>query len=197
MTISSLQQTELERPVSRIAYFIEFSMSSGALRVCNSNMTYTWNGYEWLGMGLVGSISPVEESSGGAPSAMTFGLNVADSSLLSLALVDASIYRGRPAKMYFCPLDEQFRLVGDPQICWRGIMDTMSIGVDGDAGSITLKCETSAYSLKRRPSMRLNAPQHKARIAAKYAGLVDTGLDMQQDLIANPQIWVSKRFQQI
>jgi len=194
---SPSQQSALEAPVARTAHFVEFQMSLGTLRVCNCNMTFTWGGFDWIGLGALGSIGAVEEASGVASSSLIFGLNLTQSELLSLALIDNSVYRGRSAKMYFCPLDENFNLIGDPIICWRGIMDVMTIALDGENGSISLKCETSAYGLKRRPSMRLNAAQHKARIAAKYGDHTDLGLDMQNDLIANPQLWLSKRFQQI
>jgi hypothetical protein len=70
-------------------------------------------------------------------------------------------------------------------------MDTVVVGVDGEQGKAILKCETSAYGLKRRPSLRLNAAQQKQ----KYP--TDTGLDYLTDLIANPQLWLSKKFQQI
>jgi len=122
---------------------------------------------------------------------MMFGLNVTNVSLLALALGTVEDYRGRAAKLYFCPLDENGVLIDTPELCWRGIMDVMSIGVDGEEGQITLKCETSAYGIKRRASLRLNAAQQKQRYPT------DTGFDYLTDLIANPQMWLSKKFQQI
>jgi hypothetical protein len=93
--------------------------------------------------------------------------------------------------LYYCPLDEQFRLVDTPQQCWKGVMDSITINVDNGEGSVALKCETSAYGLLRRTPLRINAAQHLQR----HPG--DTGLDYLSDLIANPQIWLSKKFQQI
>ena len=191
MTLTALQQTEMEKPVTRYVYFVELHFVSGIIRACTAGQTITWGGYDWLGLGSVGSISAVEEAAGGTSSAVNFTLNIAQPSYLALALGSVSDYRSQPAKMYFSPLDEQFRLVDTPQICWRGIMDTVVVGVNGEQGQAILKCETSAYGLKRRPSLRLNAAQQKQ----KYP--TDTGLDYLTDLIANPQMWLSKRFQQI
>lgn len=185
------QQTALEKPVVRAAWFVELDFLSGFVRVCNYGQTYTWGGYDWIGLGSLGKISPVDESAGVGSSAMMFGLNVAQSSLLALAVGDVEEYRGRAAKLYFCPLDEAGLLIDTPEICWRGTMDTMSLGIDGEEGQITLKCETSAYGLKRRPMPRLNAAQQKQRQPA------DTGFDYLTDLIANPQRWLSVRFQSI
>jgi hypothetical protein len=43
--------------------------------------------------------------------------------------------------------------------------------------------------LKRQPALRLNAAQQKKRYPT------DTGFDYLTDLIANPQVWLSKKFQ--
>jgi len=91
-----------------------------------------------------------------------------------------------------CPLDEEYQLINDPIICWSGIMDTSVVGVGAEGGgTVSLKCETSAYGLKRKPALRLNAAQHKL----KYPN--DTGLDFINDLIANQQVWLTKKFQKI
>jgi len=196
MTVTVAQQAELAKPVTRIVYFIEFRFRTATSRVCSLGQTVTWGGYDWLGLGSVGAISPVEESQGVAASSMSFTLNIAQLELLAIATGDTSEYRGLAAKMYFCPLDEQFRLVGDPIPCWRGTMDTMTAGIQGgrdeSTGAITLKCETSAYGLKRKANLRMNAAQQKQR----YPN--DTGFDYLTDLLGNPDgnVWLTKRFQQ-
>jgi len=190
MTTAS-QQTALEKPTARVAYFQELSFVSGTLRVCTYNQTFTWGGYDWIGLGSLGKISPISESEGVASSSMTFGLNVAQLPVLALAVGPVEDYRAQDAKLYFCPLDSVGKLIDTPEIAWRGIMDTMTVGVEGESGQIMLKCETSAYGLKRRPTQRINAAQQKQRYPT------DTGFDYLNDLIANPQLWLSKKFQTI
>ncbi len=111
---------------------------------------------------------------------------MAQASYLSLAVGDEDEYRGKQAKIYFCPLDESFRLVGTPKIAWRGVMDSLAMDIEGESGKISLKCETSAYGLKRRPSLRVNAASHKKLFPD------ETGFDYLTDIIANPQVWLSK-----
>lgn len=196
MTLTSGQQTALEAPVAWIAYFLEMQFLSGTVRVCSYNGTYNWNGFDWIGLGTVGNISAVEETAGVLSSAMLFTLNVAQTSTLALAVGAAEQYRGRAAKLYFCPLDVNGNLIDTPQICWRGNMDTVSTGVDGEIGQIVLKCETSAFTLKRRNALRLNDAQQNQRMA--HLGLpVDTGFQFLNSLIANPQLWLSRKFQSI
>jgi hypothetical protein len=191
MSTTTNQQTALEKPVVPVAYFVEFQFASGTQRVCNFNQTVTWGGYDWLGLGSLGSISEVEESDGLEAKPMNFALNAAQADWLALAVGDVEEYRGRPAKMYFCPLTPTYQLIDTPVLCWRGIMDTVGVGMDGEEGGITLRCETSAYGLKRQPALRMNAAQQSKRVPG------DLGFAYQNDLIARPQTWLSKAFQSI
>lgn len=186
---TSAQDTALARPVVYPVYFVEFQFQTSTARLSTMNQTINWGGFDWLGIGTMGSIDAVQESDSLTSSPMNFSINAAQPSWLALAVGPVESYRGYPAKMYFCPMTENFQLIDTPVMCWSGIMDMVSVGINGDSGSITLKCETSAYGLKRRPVLRLNAAQHKARHPT------DTGFDYLTGLIANPAVWLSTRFQ--
>ena len=193
MTLTANQQTELEKPVTRIVYFAEFNFASGMVRVSTLNQNLDWGGFTWIGLGAIGNITPISEAQGTAAQSLTFTLNLANSSWLAESVLGAQDYRGRSAKLYFCPLNEQFQLVDTPQVCWRGTMDVMTSEITGkrgeSAGRIALKCETSAYGLRRRATLRLNAAQQKQRHHA------DTGFDFLVGLLANPYPWLSIKFQ--
>lgn len=145
---------------------------------------------DWIGLGTLGAVDPIEESDSIDAKGLSFTLNHAQPTWLAAAVGPVEEYRGRNARLYCCPLNENFQLIDAPELCWRGIMDTMSIGMQGETGQIILRCETSAYGLKRRQPLRINAAQQKKRHPA------DTGLDYLTSLIAQPQLWLSKRFQQ-
>jgi hypothetical protein len=187
---TAAQNLELAKPVTRTVYFVEFQFLTGTARLSTANIPITWGGYAWAGVGSIGSIGSVDESDGLTSKPLNFTINAAQPAWLALAVGAVEAYRGRPAKMYMCPLDESFRLVDTPVLCWSGLMDMVSVGINGESGTITLKCETSAYGLKRRPLLRLNAAQQ--RKSHPY----DTGLDYLTDLIGNPAVWLSKAFQQ-
>lgn len=195
MSVTADQQAALEKAVVREVYFCEFQFLSGTVYVCSFNQTITWNGHDWLGIGGLASIGTTTESDSIESSALEFGLNAAEQSWLALSVGSVEEYRGRTAKLYFCPLDENYQLIDEPVLCWRGIMDLVSVGIEGDSteatGTIVLKCETSAYGIKRQPALRINPAQQKA----KYPG--DKALDYLPDLMANPQPWLSKKFQSI
>lgn len=193
MSLDLAQQAALEKPLIRYVYFVEFFFASATVRVCTMNITVPWRGYDWMGLGSIGDISPIEKSQGVAAKALTFELNLAQTSWLALGVGPVEEYRGRDARMYFCPLNDSFQLEGTPKRCWQGTMDTMTSGITGPRdqakGSIRLKCETSAYSLKRPPALRLNAAQQKL----KYPN--DTSFDRLCNLIGKPTPWLTVRYQ--
>jgi hypothetical protein len=195
MTLSVDQQAALEKPALIIAYFAEFHFADGVVYVSSLPLNINWGGHDWIGLGAIGSITVVEESQGTAASALSFDLNIVQPEWLALSVGTVEQYRGRDAKLYFCPLNENYQLIDTPQVCWRGTMDTMTSEITGNqgesAGRIVLKCETSAYGLKRKSSLRVNDPQQQQR----YPG--DTGLAYLNDLLATPSQWLSKKFQRI
>lgn len=186
---TAAQNTALAQPVVRIVYFVLFEFAGGTSRLSTANFPITWGGFTWSGVGAIGTIGTVEESDGLEARPLSFKINSAQPTWLALAMGDVEEYRGRRAKMYMCPLTEGFQLIDTPELCWSGTMDTVMIGMEGESGSITLRCETSAYGLKRKPARRLNAAQHKKEYPT------DSGLDYLVDLIATPQVWLTTRFQ--
>ena len=191
MTISAQQQTQLEKPSTQTVFFVELQLKSSTQYLCTANISIPWDGKTWLGLGTVASISQVSEADDLTAKAVNFTLNAADPSWLALSAGDEVEYAGRKAKMYRCPLNDQFQLVGTPERCWLGVMDQVTIGVEGEQGTINLKCETGAFSLKRGSNLRMNAAQQKQRYPA------DTGFDFLAPLIANPTLWQSKKFQTV
>lgn len=189
---TAVQQTALEKPSVAVVFFAEFQFRDGTSRVSSFNMPFEWNGHEWQGLGTLGSISAVDESESLESSAVNFTLNVAQEGWLALAVGSVEEYRGRNAKLWMGILNSSFGLIGDPILVWRGVMDQMliDVGADGDS-KITMKCETSAYGLKRSPSLRMNAAQQKKRHPS------DTGFDYLTALIMEPKVWLTRRFQEI
>jgi hypothetical protein len=191
--LTTNQQAALEGPHIKFVFFAEFFFASGTARLSTLNIPCAWGGHEWMGLGTLGDISPVVQSQGTAASSVSFTLSLPRSDWLALSVGPVEEYRGRDAKLYFCPLDENFQLVDTPVRCWSGTMDQMPSSITGKrdsiTGSIELKCETSAYGLKRPSALRLNAAQQKQ----KYPN--DTSLDRLSLLIGKAMPWLTVRYQ--
>ena len=189
MILSAEQQTALEGPAIKTVYFAQFDFLSASVYVCSANIGISWGGHDWIGLGGVGGISSITSTEGTESQAVNFVLNIAQQQYLAMAVGEVSQYRGLPATLYFCPLDEELQLISTPQIAWKGFMDSLAISIEGEEGTINLKCETSVHGLRKPSWLRLNAARQK------YKDPRDTGFDYLVDLIARPHIWMSKKFQ--
>lgn len=191
MSVTTNQQAALEKPSVPLAFFVEFNFRDATSRVCNFTQNFDWGGFTWAGLGALGGISEVVESSASGAKALTFTLNVAEPSILALAIGEAEQYRGRRARMWMCPLNENYQLIDTPVICWRGRMEDMTIGIDGSKGSIQLKCETMPGGIRRPVALRLNHEQQKKR----YPN--DTGFKGLNAITSGTFVWLTKRFQSL
>lgn len=183
-------EVALDKPVVRPAYFVEFFFRDSTFRVTTWNQTINWGGYDWLGVGQLGNISEVSESESLEARALDFTLNVSQEAFKSIALNSAEQFRGRRVRMYMCPMSDSYTLTDTPRLCWTGKMHSMPLSVSKDSGHVTIRCENSIMALKRIIPLRINAQQHK-RIYP-----TDTGFDRLISLLADQQLWLSKRFQQ-
>lgn len=189
MTITAAQQTALEMASVKTVYLVELQFLSSTQYLNTSNIPITWNGHTWAGLGTIGSISAIEESDSVTSKAMSFALNIADPAWLSLGAGSTAEYSGRPVKMYRCPLNDSYQLIDTPERCWAGVMDMVTIGIDGEQSSISMKGETGSFRLKRGSSLRMNQAQQSQRHPT------DTGFSHLAALLANPVLWMSKKFQ--
>lgn len=185
-------QEAMERPVINEVYFAAFEFAGQTIRFCTHSETVTWGGFDWIGLSKIGDISAIESSNGVDSKPMNFSLATTETSIVALAMSPSSEYMGKNAYMYFAPLDDNFRLIGTPKLCWSGVMDSMTVGIDKQGrGAVIIKCEGAAYAFKRRNFLRQNPAQLKAR----HPGA--SGLDYLPDLVAKKYVWLSRRFQSI
>jgi len=189
LTTTTGQNTALASPVVREAYFVELDLATATQYLSSLNFPMTWGGHTWIGAGSIGSISAISEAQSLTTSSVSLVINSAQVSWLALAVGSVSEYRGRPVKIYYCPLDTGYGLIDTPILCWSGVMDIITLGITGSESNIALKCETSAFGLKRANSFRVNAAQQKQVYPT------DTGFDYLSDLITNPAVWLTVAFE--
>jgi hypothetical protein len=187
------QQAALEDRHIRFVFFAEFFFTSGTARVSTLNIPCSWGGHNWMGLGTLGDISAIDQEQGTASQELTFKLSLPNTDWLALAVGPVEEYRGNDARLYFCPLNENFQLIDTPVRCWSGTMNQMPSSITGKrsnpVGTIELKCETSAYGLKRPSALRLNAAQQKL----KYPN--DTSMDRLVNMVGKQTPWLTIRYQ--
>jgi len=185
-------ETQLASPHAGVLYLVEMQFLSGTSRVTNWSHNLVWAGYTWLGLGSVLNVSQITETERLEYPALELGLNIANSAQLALALGTVAEYRRRPIILYRGVLDDELRVVGDPEVAWSGEMDQCRVKTgngEDDGGAIALRCEIAGRDNRAAQSLRLNNAQQQARFPG------DTGLSRIEQLTGKPVTWLSKRFQ--
>jgi hypothetical protein len=141
--------------------FFEADFSSGFIRCHNLIGTITWNGYDWLGVGVLGGISAIEETGELGRKTVTYTLTGLPNDLISVVLGEQ--YQGRAANLYIGFLDKVTGvLVSNPYLLDKGRMDTTAIE-EGDTLSITLTVENVMSAWQRPQIRRYNNIAQQAR----------------------------------
>ena len=115
--------------------FVELQFSSGTLYANNSPLNIPFGGNTYLGVGKLGAIAEIEESTDTAASTMTLGLVGIDTTLVSASLNED--YKNREAIISVAFLGTQDEVLGAPAVVFRGRMDSMSVEI-GDVANIQL-----------------------------------------------------------
>ena len=188
-TLTTAQQNALSAQYISVAFFAELEFRAATIRFTTWNQSLVWGGNTWIGAGTLSAINDVKEMVKLESSPIDLTLNIADPAILALTLVPATDYRGKNARLYICPMVDGV-LVDVPVMCWNGTLDQMVVDVGKDGGgSVTVRCKPSADRLQRPRNLRLNNITHQ-NLSPGSLGMV-----YQADLLANPQLWLSKKFQ--
>lgn len=184
--------TQLASSNAPALWLIEAQFASGTMRFSNWNHNLSWQGHTWLGLSVVVGFGKVVETEEIAWPAMEISLNLANPAMLALARGPASEYRRRELLAYLCVLDDELRVIDEPdEPYWAGLMDQMRLNTgDGkSAASVVLRCERPGRDNRYALGLRLNDAQHQAR----YPG--DTGLSRMEQLVGKEVPWLSVKFQ--
>lgn len=187
------REEALAAPHSGVLLLLQLDFKTGTQRFTNWSHSLDYFGFTWTGLGAVVGVSAVQQTEDLQYPAVDVQLNVANGSLLSLALGSPAPYRGQPITIWQSLLDDALQPAGDPEVIWAGLMDQVRFSTgDGEkAGcSIVMRCEMPGRDGRAAQSLRLTHAQQVAR----YPG--DTGLSRIEQLAGQPQVWLSKRFQQ-
>jgi len=140
-------------PHVSVITFAKLEFASGTSYVHNGLGTYTWGGFDWLGVGDFGSVSRLEEGSDVSPYGITLTLSALDATMAGVALTEDYFMRG--VTIYIGALSADDVLLNDPLQIWAGVMDVMTLTVGSESGdSITLVCESELAAFERSSGLR-------------------------------------------
>jgi hypothetical protein len=128
---------------------------------------HIWTGYgtitvgstAYLGIGTLGSISPVEETTDLAARGISMQLSGVPTAMLAVALTEN--YQGRECSVLFGALQASGALVSSPVTIFSGRMDVMSINDDGQDATIIMTAENKLVDFRRPREVRYTDQEQK------------------------------------
>jgi hypothetical protein len=106
----------------------------------------------YQGIGTLGAISPVEETTDLAARGINFQLSGIPSAYVAIALTEN--YQGKECSVLFGALDATGAIVASPVTIFAGRMDVMSVADDGQQASIIMSAENKLVDFRRPREVR-------------------------------------------
>lgn len=185
--------------VAGMCWLIELQFTSGTLRLTTAPVNVPAAGYTWTGLGAVLDVQPVTESADAGTEQLEISLSLVDLAMLALTLGSVEGYRGKRVRMWLQLMTPEYQPVDEPVLRWAGFMEPIKVdrgragadlGDDEPRGAIVLPCSRAGLARSRNaPGARLTHAQQQA----DYPG--DTGLRYVRQLVEQPALWLSKKFQ--
>jgi len=179
--ISAGMQSAVVADVVSPILMVELDFSSGVVRAWSGIGDLSWNGYTWTGVGNMGSVSPIAETTDFRANGASLELSGIPSDLIAIALGED--YQGRAANIYFGGLDSAGALITDPFLLFGASMDIMEIAEAGETATIKVNIESRAVDLKRSRERRYTHEDQQI----DYPG--DLGLEYMAGLQDKDVIW--------
>ena len=155
-----------------------------------STPVHLWTGYgslvynstTYLGLGTLGTISPVEETTDLAARGITLKLSGVPTANVSLALTEE--YQGRECSILFGALSPTAgTLISSPVTVFAGRMDVMQIADDGQTAEIIMTAESRLMDFKRPREVRYTDEEQQSLFAG------DVGLEFVNDIQEKAIYW--------
>lgn len=120
--------------------FVDLDISGDRQRLNDSNLTLTWGGFDWQGVGTFGGIEAIAEASDLVSQPLRLTLSGVETQNITDAMTTQ--YQGRAVVVYVGLLNKDtLAFIADPEEVWSGYMDVMTLEADQGSGTITLTCE--------------------------------------------------------
>jgi hypothetical protein len=191
ITLSPAQQALFDSTVVVPAFLIKLDTTPTPLYLTNWPLSITAFSQTFQGLGNFGEVGALRESLDGSEEKISLTLSAVNSSQVSLFLGQVDAYQDREVKIWLMMLDKDtLQPSGVPMLRFAGLMDQIGIKVGEKEAKITLDCRTGGYASRKNPTtLRLNNVQHQAKYPGEY------GFGFVQNLIEQPQVWLSRTFQ--
>ena len=144
-SLSSAEQTAIAARTVRPVHLLDLDLWNGHVYVTSLpwNFEYDIDGdgsdETFIGVGQLGGVSEVEETTEGKVNSVTVTLAGVKSSDVSMALTDIAKSRWRAGTIYRAYLDADGQLVDAPRVRFKGLIDNAPIKLGGKTAQVSVK----------------------------------------------------------
>lgn len=132
--------------------FLQMQFTDGPSFMWSGLGNISWNGHIWVGLGDLGTISAIEESSEIKATNVTFTLSGIPHDLIQHAL--GQVRQGNPVQLWFGALGDNNNVLADPLQIFAGRMDVPMIDEGAQTGTISITVENRLIDLNRSRERR-------------------------------------------
>jgi hypothetical protein len=132
--------------------FLQMQFTSGPSYIWSGIGNLQWNGQTWIGLGQLGTISAIEESSEIKATNVTFTLSGIPVDLIAKAF--GEVRQGYPVQLWFGALGDNNNVLADPLQMYAGRMDVPTIEDGAQTGTISVSTENRLIDLNRARERR-------------------------------------------
>lgn len=184
-SLSNDMTTEVS--ASQLAPIILVSLSfSTPVNLWSGYGTITYSGTGYLGIGTLGTVSPVEETTDLAARGISMQLSGVPTAMIAIALSEN--YQGRPCSVMFAAMASDGTLVSTPVTVFSGRMDVMSINDDGQTATIGMNAENKLVDFRRPREVRYTDEEQKSLYPS------DKGLEFVNAIQEKEIYWGNAKF---
>jgi hypothetical protein len=139
-------------PAIKPVLFLQMHFTSGDIFIWSGLGTVQWNGQTWLGLGKLGTISAIEESSEIKATNVTFTLSGIPQD--DITKIFGEVRQGYPVKLWFGALGSNNNVIADPLQIFAGRMDITTIDEGAQTSTISISVENRLIDLNRARERR-------------------------------------------
>jgi hypothetical protein len=200
LTLDATASARSQAATAGIQMLVDLDFDSGILYYTTHAVSISWNGQTYLGLGDLVGVGDITESADQGADKLELSFSIVNASILAAMIGPATEYRNRRCNVWAQFIDDTFIAAGDAKLRFSGYMDSPRVerdqpNVDGGfvGGKIILPVWRAGQSRMRNASglRRTHAQQMQKTANA------DTGLRYTQQLLEQPQLWLSKQFQRV
>lgn len=200
LTLDGTASARAAASVAGIHYLVDLDFSTGIQYFTTHAMSIVSGGHTYTAFGDLVEIAGLQESEDQGADKLEMSFTVVNTAMLAALIGPATVYRNRAARLWVQLIDDTYQPAGAAVLRWAGYMDVPrvereSAPIEGGfaGGKIVLPCWRAGIArLRTANGLRRTHAQQLQRTSG-----ADTGLRYTQQLIEQPALWLSKRFQQV